>query len=350
MKRTLLLALLASSLSALAQPKPAAAEPPKPAPFDKKLLMAFKPLPAQFEATENPLTEEKVTLGRMLYFEPRLSKNHDVSCNTCHALDKFGVDGLPFSKGHKGQLGGRNAPTVYNAGGYLAQFWDGRAATLEEQAKGPVLNPVEMAAAPDKVVKTLKSMPEYVAAFKKAFPTDKNPVTFDNAAKAIGAFERKLVTPSRFDKLLAGDDAALNDKEKQGLKAFVELGCVSCHNGPLLGGTMFQKLGLIEPYPDQSDLGRYAATKKEEDKMFFRVPTLRNISKTGPYFHNAKVQTLEEAITLMAKHQVGRLPTPEQTQNMVAFLGALTGELPTDYIKAPELPKSTAGTPKPDPK
>ena len=220
-------------------------------------------VPAAFESEENPITEEKIQLGRMLFFEKRLSKNHDVSCNSCHDLAKYGVDNEPTSPGHKGQRGDRNSPTVYNAGGHVAQFWDGRAKDLEEQAKGPILNPVEMAM-PDEayVLRTLKSMPGYVDAFKKAFPDDANPVTYDNMAKAIGAFERKLVTPSRFDDWRGGDQDALNEQEKRGFATFIKLGCPTCHVGPAIGGTTFQKFGLIKPWKDQSDLGRFVVTEK----------------------------------------------------------------------------------------
>jgi cytochrome c peroxidase len=286
----------------------------------------------------------------MIYFENRLSKNHDLSCNSCHDLAKYGVDGRAFSQGHKKQLGGRNAPTVYNAGDHVAQFWDGRAATLEEQATGPITNPVEMAMADgDQVVKVLSSIPEYVELFKKAFPGDKTPITLGNVGRAIGAFERGLITPSRFDKFLAGDKAALNKLEKQGLKKFVEVGCVTCHNGSAVGGSSFQKLGLVEDYPDQKDLGRFAVTKEDADKMKFRVPSLRNIEKTAPYFHTGKYKRVEEVIPVMAKHQLGAKVTPTEVKQISAFLRTLTGDLPSEYIKVPKLPASTQDTPKPDP-
>ena len=205
----------------------------------------FKPLPDAVESQKNPITEAKVNLGRMLYYEPRLSKNQDISCNTCHDLAKYGVDGQPVSDGHKGQKGTRNAPTVYNAAGHFVQFWDGRAPDVEEQAKGPVMNPVEMAMSSDKaVVAVLKSMPEYVDAFKKAFPAEKDPVTFENTARAIGAFERRLMTPSRWDKFLKGDQAALSNAEKAGFNKFMEAGCQACHAGTYLGGEVYQKIGM----------------------------------------------------------------------------------------------------------
>jgi cytochrome c peroxidase len=257
---------------------------------------------------------------------------------------------MPTSPGHKKQLGGRNSPTVYNAGGHIAQFWDGRAADLETQAKGPVLNPGEMAMPEAPAVeKVLESMPEYVAMFKKAFPNEAKPVTFNNMALAIGAFERGLVTPGRFDAFLKGDASALTEPEKQGLKTFVESGCTACHAGAGVGGHLYQKLGLVVPWPNQKDLGRFEVTKNEADKMFFRVPSLRNVAKTGPYFHDGKVATLEEAVSLMGKHQLGKTLEAGQVKQIVTFLNALTGELPTAYIKEPKLPKSSPSTPKPNP-
>ncbi|MCL5744857.1 MAG: cytochrome-c peroxidase, partial [Acidobacteria bacterium] len=242
--------------------------------IDPAKLAAFQALPSVMTSQKNPVTEEKVSLGRMLYYEKRLSRNQDIACNDCHMLDKYGVDHERFSTGFKNQKGTRNSPTSYNAAGQIAQFWDGRAADVEEQAKGPVLNPVEMAE-PDAqtTVAVLKSMPEYVAAFRKAFPGQSDPVTFDNMAKAIGAFERKLVTPSRWDKYLKGDKAALTANEKAGFNKFVDTGCQACHMGAYVGGQMFQKLGLVKPYPDKSDLGRFAVTKQEGDQMMFKVPT-----------------------------------------------------------------------------
>jgi cytochrome c peroxidase len=308
----------------------------------------FAALPERYENVANPLTDEKISLGRMLFFDARLSKNHDVSCNSCHGLDTYGVDKKPFSPGHKGALGGRNSPTVYNAGGHVAQFWDGRAKDLEEQALGPVMNPVEMAM-PDEasVVAVLESIPEYVAQFKVAFPDDRGPVTFENMGRAIAAFERTLVTPSRFDSFLKGDDAALTVDEKQGLNAFVETGCVACHNGAHLGGAMYQKVGSVTPWPNEKDLGRFDVTKNDVDRLVFRVPALRNVAETAPYFHDGSTASLDEAVRLMAKHQLGRDLSDAQTRSIETFLKALTGELPRDRITPPTLPPSTDRTPKP---
>jgi cytochrome c peroxidase len=315
--------------------------------IDPARLQVFAPLPKRAPAAE-PLSEERASLGRMLYYEKRLSVDHDISCNSCHALDKYGVDGEPTSDGHKGQAGTRNSPTVYNAAEHVAQFWDGRAPDVEEQAKGPVLNPVEMAMPNQKVVvAVLKSMPGYVKAFQAAFPDEKDPVSFDNMAKAIGAFERRLITPSRWDKFLEGDQNALTNEEKQGFNTFMTAGCQTCHFGALLGASLYQKLGVIKPYPDTSDQGRFQVTKNEGDKMVFKVPSLRNIEKTGPYFHNGKVGTLEEAVQRMGEYQVGKKLTEAEILSIVTWMKSLTGEIPAEYIKPPELPESTRTTPKP---
>ncbi len=326
---------------------PAAAAPVKPdAPkLSPAMLSMFK---AKQAAAVEP--EALVNLGRQLYFDERLSKNHDVSCNSCHKLDAYGVDGEQFSSGHKGQKGGRNSPTVYDAADHVAQFWDGRAKDLAEQAKGPVLNPVEMAMPDEKrVVATLASMPEYVAQFKAAFPDEKEPVSFENMAKAIAAFERGLVTRSRFDKFVDGDTSALNEQEQRGFALFTGGGCIACHAGPNLGGAMFQTLGLVKPWPDLKDNGRFDATKNDADKGSFKVPGLRNIAKTGPYFHDGSVADLKKAVALMGEYQLGRTFTDAELDDMVAFLESLTGELPTAHIAKPKLPASTAKTPKPDP-
>lgn len=351
--RPLLLAAATVGTAAFAQAaKPAAPATPTAAQqqviIDRTLLNVFKALPARFEDAKNPITPEKVELGRMLYFETRLSKNQDVSCNSCHDLNKYGVDGKPTSPGHKKQLGGRNSPTVYNAGGHTLQFWDGRAPNLEEQAKGPILNPVEMAMpSQERVVETLKSIPGYVTAFQKAFPGQADAVTYDNMAKAIGAFERQLVTPSRFDKYLTGDEKALTEGEKHGLKKFLDQGCQTCHNGPAIGGSL-QKLGLVVPFQSK-DQGRFDLTKQESDRMIFRVPTLRNVTKTGPWLHDGSITEIQKVVKLMAQHQFGKQITDEDAKAIVTFLDSLTGELPKSYISKPKLPASGPKTPKPDP-
>jgi cytochrome c peroxidase len=350
---TLLLAC-ASEPKGAPTPEPKAAAPASSRPagltVDPAKKALFAPLPADMATPERPVTPERVALGRLLYFENRLSKNQALSCNSCHDVARFGVDNQPTSPGHKGQLGGRNSPTSFNAAGHIAQFWDGRAADVEAQAKGPVLNPVEMAM-PDEasVVTVLKSIPGYAEPFAKAFPGDQDPITYDNMAIAIGAFERTFVTPSPFDAYLAGNDAALTDAQKKGLNTFVDVGCATCHAGAYLGGSMYQKLGLVESWPNQKDLGRFDATKSEADKLFFKVPSLRNIENTGPYFHDGSVASLDEAIRMMARHQLGKQLTPEQTSEVKAFLGALTGTIDPGAVARPELPPSGPNTPKADP-
>jgi cytochrome c peroxidase len=317
-----------------------ASSPRKSVVIDSAQLRMFQPLPLEVESPDNPITAAKVDLGRMLYYEPRLSRDHDVSCNSCHDLAKYGVDGQRVSDGVNGQKGTRNAPTVYNAAGHFVQFWDGRAPDVEEQAKGPMLNPVEMAMPSDQaVVAVLKSMPEYVEAFKKAFPDEADPVTLQNTARAIGVFERGLMTPSRWDNFLDGNPEALNRAEKAGFNKFMDTGCQACHSGTYLGGEAYQRLGASIPYPDTSDAGREAITKQVSDRMVFKVPSLRNIDKTAPYFHNGKVQTLEAAVKDMGEYQLGKQLSDKDVASIVTFLKTLTGRIPAGYIKPPALPK-----------
>lgn len=316
----------------------------------KKLTEEFKPWRGDFASKTNPITDAKVELGRMLYFDARLSKNHDLSCNSCHLLDKYGVDGEPTSDGHKKQTGTRNSPTVYYAAGHLAQFWDGREPDVEAQAKGPILNPIEMAM-PDEasVLEVLESIPGYVEAFEKAFPEEDPALTYDNLAKAIGAFERKLVTPSRWDDFLEGKHDLFSDQELAGLEKFVDVGCQTCHAGAHMGGDKYEKMGSVVEYPGLEDKGRFDATGKADDTHFFKVPSLRNIDKTGPYFHDGSIASLEEAIKLMAKHQLGAELSDKDVKNIASFLATMTGPLDESYIAEPKLPESGPNTPKPDP-
>ena len=305
----------------------------------------FGTLPAEAVSAKNPVTPEKITLGRILYYEPRLSKGQDISCNSCHALDSFGADAGSTSVGHRGQRGARNSPTVYNAAFHMAQFWDGRAPDVEEQAKGPVLNPIEMAM-PDEatVLEVLRSIPGYAPLFSAAFPEDADPITYHNMALAIGAFERRLVTPSPFDAFLEGDDEALSDAQLLGLSTFTEVGCITCHNGPVVGGAIFQKLGLVVPY-ETEDPGRMAVTGNEGDRGFFKVPSLRNVERTAPYFHDGSIGTLDRAIRLMAKHQLGRTLDDDQVDSIRSFLESLTGSIDRKFVAIPELPKNGPDTP-----
>ena len=288
-------------------------------------LAVIGPLPDQMPGAEND-TKAQIKLGEKLFFEKRLSVNNSMSCNTCHAIDnnRGGVDNEPTSPGAFGKRGGRNSPTVLNAGFQFAQFWDGREPDLEGQAKGPILNPIEMAMPADReVINRLKSIPEYQDLFHHAFPEGTEKITYENVARAIAAFERTLITRDRFDDFLKGDHKALTRQELNGLKLFMETGCTTCHSGPALGGTQYQKVGLVNRY-ETSDFGRHDVTKEEDDKFKFKVPILRNIALTGPYFHDGMLKTLEESVKKMGWLQLGVELTDEQTRDMVAFLHALT--------------------------
>lgn len=290
---------------------------------------------------------EKIELGKMLYFEPRLSKSGFISCNSCHNLSMGGVDALPTSIGHNWHQGPINAPTVLNAEYGLAQFWDGRAQDLKEQAGGPIANPGEMGFTHELAVDTIASMPAYKAKFKQAYGDDK--VDIDRITDAIAEFEKTLVTPnSPFDKYLLGDKDAIDADTKAGYALFNSKGCISCHQGPAVGGTMYMKMGLVKPFhTDNPAEGRKAVTGKEADKYVFKVPTLRNIELTYPYFHDGSVWTLEEAVNTMADVQLGQALTEEETRQMVAFLRSLTGDQPK--IEMPILPPSNRDTPRPMP-
>ncbi len=271
------LLLLVPAISFLALMMGQTQDSPKPvvlpAPDAAGMSAIFQPpLTALDRLPRSAEDQAKVDLGRHLYYEKRLSSNNTIACNSCHLLDKYGVDGVDFSLGVPGKPVGRNSPTTYNAFFHIAQFWDGRAATVEEQAKGPILAGKEMGMPSSKaVVAKLKGIPEYPPLFKKAFPRDVDAVTYNNVGTEIGAFERNLVTPGRFDEFLAGKPSALTAKEQKGLKTFVTTGCVTCHTGPLVGGNSYQKLGLVKPWPNQVDPGRSAIVDKEAFKMFFKV-------------------------------------------------------------------------------
>ncbi len=319
-----------------------AAEEPQ---VNRAILGMFQPISDVADNSQNPVTQEKVDLGRMLYYETRLSKDRSVSCNTCHDLASFGDDGAPVSTGIDGQKGGRSAPTVYNAAIHIAQFWDGRAADVEAQAIGPITNPIEMGM-PDEayVLKVLNSIPEYVERFKKSFPNQENPLNYKNVGNAIGAFERKLLTPSPFDTFLKGDDKALTNEQKVGLNTFISTGCITCHNGMGIGGHLYQKLGLVKPW-ETKDAGRFEHTKNEADKGFFKVPSLRNITETGPYLHDGSMESLDEIVAKMAEYQLGRELSDEDVKSIVSFLGSLKGEIDEEFIKQPKLPADGPDTP-----
>ncbi len=317
----------------------------------KRAQGQFKPIPQTPPVIEgNEATPEKVELGRILYFDPRLSESHLISCQTCHNVGLAGVDLQETSIGHGWQKGPRNAPTVFNAVFNVAQFWDGRAKDLAEQAKGPVQASVEMNSTPELAVKTLNSMPEYKEAFAAAFSDQKDPVTFDNMAKAIEVFEATLVTPNApFDKYIKGDEKALSAQQKKGLQLFMDKGCVSCHNGINVGGQGYYPFGVVEkPGADilpPEDKGRYAVTKTASDEYVFRSPSLRNIDLTPPYFHSGNVWPLEQAVAVMGSAQLGISLTDQEAKDIKAFLVALNGDQPE--VLHPLLPQRTPETPKP---
>ena len=288
-------------------------------------------LPDTMPGSEND-TPEKIALGEKLYFDKALSINDSQSCNSCHDLNNgnMGVDHEPTSPGANGERGGRNSPTSVNAGFHIAQFWDGRAADLKAQAKGPILNPGEMAM-PDEetVMAKLSGIVGYPAMFRAAFPEQNKVMTYDNLAEAIAAFERTLISRDRFDTFQKGDLAALNEQELRGLESFVNTGCVGCHNGATIGGSSYQKVGVVIPYmaEDSEDIGRAAVTGNAAEKFFFKVPSLRNIAKTGPYFHDGEVPTLEEAVSIMAEVQLGKELKTDEVEDIVAFLNTMNGEI-----------------------
>nr|WP_309144916.1 cytochrome-c peroxidase [Bradyrhizobium sp. CCGB20] len=311
----------------------------------------FKPIPFAIPTIkDNPVTIEKAELGKMLFFDPRLSASGIISCNTCHNLGTGGVDAGPTSIGHAWQKGARRTPTVYNSVFNVAQFWDGRAPDLKAQAKGPVQASVEMNATPDRVTSTLNSMEDYVGKFRQAFPNDTPPVTFDNFAKAIEAFEATLTTPGApFDQYLNGDANALDDQQKAGLTLFINKGCASCHNGLNVGGQDYFPFGVVEK-PDSKllpavDKGRFAVTKTASDEYVFRVAPLRNVALRAPYFHSGPVWTLKEAVRIMSEVQLGTKLSEEENGDIVAFLKSLSGRLPK--IEYPILPTRTKETPPP---
>ena len=322
-----------------------------------KALPNKAPVPA-----DNPMTQPKIELGKMLYFDPRLSMDGTVSCNSCHNVMSHGGDGRPVGVGIHGQRGGRGSPTVWNSAFMTVQFWDGRAASLEDQAKGPLTNSIEMGmTSHDLVIERIRQIPGYISAFKKAFPKDKDPVSTDNLAKAIATYERTLITPNApFDMFIKGNKKAMNAQQIRGLKLVQEIGCTSCHVGENFAGEGFKMgEGNYQPFPQvpgskydkmydlTADLGRYEVTKKAEDKNHWRVPTWRNVALTAPYFHNGKVKTLDEAVRVMGKTQLDMDLNDAQVADIVAFLNALTGEFPKQTM--PILPPTENFSLTPDP-
>jgi cytochrome c peroxidase len=305
--------------------------------LNPRLLRRFAPIPRAPSGPDTPL----VHLGRMLYFEPLLSRTGKVSCNSCHPLDRYGTTNTRFSAGVDGKPGRRNAPTVYNTVGHMSLFWDGRAPTLADQAIGPLTNPTEMGMKAAGIVRALQDIPGYQPLFQRAFPHESQPISIGNVAAALAEFERGLMTPSRWDRYLEGDKRAITDSEKEGVKLFANLGCMVCHTGAYVGGTMFEKLGVFVPWPNQSDHGRREVTNNPADDMVFKVPSLRNVARTAPYFHDGSAASLDTAVRMMAHHQLGVDLTEEEARSIVAWLGSLTGEIPSEYIAAPVLPPAT---------
>lgn len=295
----------------------------------------------------DPRDPRLVELGKKLYFDPRLSKSGFISCNSCHNLSMGGSDNLKSSIGHNWSKGPINAPTVLNSSMNLAQFWDGRAKDLQEQAGGPIANPGEMAFTHELAVTMLSSIPEYVEEFRKAFGSEE--IDIDKVTLAIAAFEETLVTPgSRFDLWLQGDERAITSEELAGYELFKSSGCTACHNGPLLGGNSYQKMGVIKPYEATSPAeGRSAVTGKDADRFNFKVPTMRNVELTYPYFHDGEAETLAEAVEVMGRIQLGRSFTESENRKIVAFLKSLTGRQPE--LMLPLLPPSSDETPRPTP-
>ena len=303
--------------------------------YSRDLLVGFEPLPERFIRAGGEDSEARVALGRALYHDARLSSTGEISCASCHDLSRYGVDNLARSPGVTGELGGRNSPTVYNAAGQALQFWDGRAGTLEEQAGGPILNPIEMGNVDEaEAVGRIAAIPGYAPLFQAAYPGDADPIRFENIVDSIAAFEARLVTPSRFDALLRGDESALSDQEKTGLAVFVAAGCVNCHEGVNLGGAGLRAFeGAAELTPD--DRGRFDVTGEPGDEYVFKVPMLRNITRTAPYLHDGSAATLPEALAIMGRHQLGVELEGDALDAVLAFLGSLEGELPPEALRGP---------------
>ena len=322
--------------------------------LQERAQMFFDPIPetaADRLADRNAMTPEKVELGKLLFFDPRLSASQTISCNTCHNVGMGGDDNIPSSVGHNWQRGPRNSPTIFNAVFNVAQFWDGRAEDMTEQAKGPIQAGVEMNNTPANLEATLQSIDAYVDAFENAFPESEQAVSFDNTAKALEVYQATLITPDApFDQYLKGDKDALTDQQIAGLDAFMNKGCVACHNGVNVGGQGYYPFGVVNrPGADvmpEGDTGRAQVTETAADKYVFRSPSLRNVELTAPYFHSGNVWSLQEAVAIMNDAQLNSLLTDEDVVNVTAFLRSLTGEQPR--VVYPELPLSSEDTPMPD--
>lgn len=304
----------------------------------------FKPLPADFGTPEHPLTPELVALGRQLFFDPRMSVDGTVSCATCHQPALFGTDALPKSFGALNRALPRNAPTVLNSAGQFVQHFTGNRADVEDQATRALASPLSYGNPDlDAAMVKLKAIPGYRPWFDKAFPGDPDPIRAENWGKAIGAFERTLVTPGSLDRVMGGDITAMPSQARYGMGKFIRTGCAGCHNGALVGGQTYQKFGLVVDYWTATksttiDKGRAADTNSDADLYVFKVPSLRNVAKTAPYFHDGSVARLDDAVRVMALTQLGKRLSDEDVEDIVAFLEALTGDMPAAFREAPVLP------------
>ncbi len=298
-------------------------------------LVVFNICNAQTEINENqmitpipdsiPYNKEKAMLGKQLYMDTTLSADGKVSCNTCHDTKTFGMDNQVFSTGINGVMDTPfNSPTTFNAAFNFVQFWNGRAKDLADQARSPFTNPQEMGLNDEaEVIKIIEQNPDYKAKFNKIY----GEINMDNITDAIAEFEKTLITPNApFDRYQKGDENAISEAAKRGWNAFKTNGCVACHQGQNIGGTMYQKIGIFEPYPNQENLGRYEITKVESDKMVFKVPSLRNVAKTAPYYHDGSIPTLDACVQFMAYYQLGKFLDQQTVEDIVAFLESLTGE------------------------
>lgn len=343
---------IAIAAMALALSQVAAADP-----GDAELLTRaqeiFKPLPKDMATAEFPITPERVELGRALFFDPRISLDGTVSCARCHQPGLYGADGLPKAIGVKDRVNSRNSPTVLNAALHFNAHWRGDRVNVEDQAVKALTGPASFGQPDfDAAMAALRAIPGYLPLFQKAFPGEKNPITAENWGKAIGAFERTLVTPSPFDGFLAGDVNALSPLAKAGLEQFINTGCIACHNGMGVGGGTFQKFGVKEEYwkatgSKEIDRGRFDVTQKQEDMYFFKVPSLRNVAMTAPYFHDGSVATLPDAVRTMAQVQLGKQLKSGEIEQIVGFLSSLTGALPKDFATSPTLPAGAFRPPAP---
>lgn len=317
---------------------------------DKDLLnrakQIFGTLPKTMISEKNPITPEKVALGKILFYETRISVDGTVSCARCHPMSFYAADGLRKSIGNNCKLNTRNAPTLFNAAAQISAHWIGNRTDVEDQATQAVIGPPSFGMPSyEAVEQKLRDIKGYAPLFEKAFPGEKDPISVNNFAKAVGAFERTLVTPSLFDAFMKGKQTALADPQKRGLNIFIETGCTACHSGPYVGGLMYRKFGDVEPYWQYTmskdiDEGRYAVTKNEDDKYLFKVPVLRNVEMTSPYFHDGSVDHLYDAVRIMAKIQLAKTLADQQANDIISFLKSLTGQIPEDALKVPLLPPS----------